>query len=201
MGGFGCSRGSEYGTNIYDVVGASMLARTLKMLDWVAAHASIATALIAAVALLVAWRSLLSQRDTARKRAALDFFLKTEMDTGMVKAFADFDDSIELLKKHENMPLKEFSEKYKAQYLNITHCLSIHELVAVGVYTSVLDKKVCYEYWADELRHARRDAQRVIEYVRTEDGGGTPYTFTELVKLADEWDECVRKIEANGKAN
>jgi hypothetical protein len=50
-------------------------------------YAQIATAFIATAALVVATWSLLTQKAVARRRAAIDFFLKTEMDEKMLTAY------------------------------------------------------------------------------------------------------------------
>jgi hypothetical protein len=158
-------------------------------LAWLAQHAPIVTATVAITAVWVAWRSLQTQRDTARKRAALDLFFKTEMDKSIATAFEQYDDHIKTLLANPAMPMNEFSEKHKLEYLNILSCLNIHELIAVGIYTCVLDEEVCYQFWSDEIRNARRDAIRVIEYVRTDGGGGSSNSYTEMVKLAKQWDD------------
>ena len=48
------------------------------------------TALIALVAAAIALRSLSRQKSIARKRAAIDFFLKTEMDQEMRQLYTRF---------------------------------------------------------------------------------------------------------------
>lgn len=166
-------------------------------LDWVAAHASIATATIAVFAVVVALRSLHSQRDTARKRAALDLFFKTEMDKSIAKGFEQFDDDIILLKEKEAMPMAEFAKTYKDAYNNMISCLNIHELVAVGIHEGVLDPKVCYEFWGDELMSARRDTMRVVDHYRK--NGGTRYSYSELEKLSDDWNRLLQEDEAKEK--
>ncbi len=41
-----------------------------------------------------------SEREIARKRAAIDFFLKTDLDSNMLEAHADFEAALKKLKKH-----------------------------------------------------------------------------------------------------
>jgi hypothetical protein len=57
------------------------------------------TAGIASGALVAAVISFTSQRETARKRAAIDFFLKTDLDHNMLEAHADFETTLKKLKK------------------------------------------------------------------------------------------------------
>jgi hypothetical protein len=50
-------------------------------------YAQISTAFVATGALIVATWSLLTQKAVARRRAAIDFFLKTEMDEKILSAY------------------------------------------------------------------------------------------------------------------
>src|SRR5262245_43673401 len=56
------------------------------------------TVAIALCALFVAVGSIRSQREIARKRAATDFFLKTEMDTAILQSHEKFLEAIDKLK-------------------------------------------------------------------------------------------------------
>jgi len=58
-----------------------LLGRTLVTLKEAAEYAPLVTASVAALAPLVAVVSILVQKGIARKRAAIDFFLKTEMES------------------------------------------------------------------------------------------------------------------------
>jgi len=52
--------------------------------------APIVTAVIALLAALIAVVSILNQRSIARRRAAIDFFLKTQMDATGIELYNDF---------------------------------------------------------------------------------------------------------------
>ncbi len=62
----------------------------LQTWEVVAKLAPIGTVLLAMAAVLVAYRALRVQRDVARKRAAVDFFLKTELDKRAVEAAKNY---------------------------------------------------------------------------------------------------------------
>ena len=94
------------------------------------------------------------------------------------------------------MPVWVFRERHKDAYLNIVSCLNIHELVAVGIFTQVLDEEVCYQFWSDALIFACRDARPIMEYIRTGDGGGSKYTYADMVKLAARWMEREKREAA-----
>ncbi|WP_426443401.1 DUF4760 domain-containing protein [Bradyrhizobium genosp. P] len=58
------------------------------------------TALIAGGALIAAVTSISSQREIARKRAAMDFFSKTEMDRDTLASHKKFTDAVAMLETH-----------------------------------------------------------------------------------------------------
>lgn len=64
--------------------------------------APIATAGIAVAAATIAYCALCVQRNLARKRAALDLFLKTEMDKSMVEALHGSEDAMKKFKEHND---------------------------------------------------------------------------------------------------
>jgi hypothetical protein len=57
----------------------------------IAKLAPIATAIGAGVAAIIAYCSIRVQRAIARRRASIDFFLKTETDSYMLKAWEEFE--------------------------------------------------------------------------------------------------------------
>ena len=67
------------------------------------------TALIAGVAALLALLSLKAQLDIARKRAAIDVFLKTEMDQGMNAAYREYVEGLKLSKGYPD--IDEFEQE------------------------------------------------------------------------------------------
>src|ERR1700737_2963985 len=58
------------------------------------------TPLVATIAGIVAIISILVTKSIARKRAAIDLFLKTDMDKGMVDAHIAFEEAVIALKEH-----------------------------------------------------------------------------------------------------
>src|SRR6266567_808242 len=98
------------------------------ILEPAAKLAPIATALIALVASCIALWAIRAQRDIARRRAAIDFFLKTEMDetvTKLYRRFKELSPTIDqLVAKPDLMDTQE--------YHDIRAFLNICELIAVG---------------------------------------------------------------------
>jgi hypothetical protein len=77
------------------------------------------------------------------------------------------------------------SELTRPHYLAIRKYLNVHELIAVGIYREVLDRDVCYAYWADTLTNGYRDAKPVIDYVRNRPKN--KFTYSDLELLNAEW--------------
>jgi hypothetical protein len=67
--------------------------------QWLKIHivpvAPLITAFIATIAGIVAVISIIVTKQLARRRAAIDFFLKTEADKSMVEIFQRFDESLD----------------------------------------------------------------------------------------------------------
>lgn len=143
------------------------------------------TAAVAFFALVAAYRSIESQREIARKRAAMDFFAKTEMDSHTLKQHKDFKIACDTLKCHlnENKPIDEFSKT--EAYRHIRDYLNLHELMGVGINREVFDDFVCEDFWAGELHRAWRDTKPLIEWIqnRPDEAG----TYVEFLRVHDRW--------------
>jgi hypothetical protein len=103
-------------------------------------YAQISTAFVATAALVVATWSLLAQKAVARRRAAIDFFLKTEMDEKMLAAYNIYVENktkIPLYSDMRDFCLTEHYDHVRA-YLNVL------ELMAVGVHNNTFDERICY---------------------------------------------------------
>ena len=73
---------------------------TLAWYDRLLPYAPYATALIALAALGTAIAAILTQTRVARRRAAIDFFLKTDLDHNMLEAHREFRVAVKELKLH-----------------------------------------------------------------------------------------------------
>jgi hypothetical protein len=163
-------------------------------LDWAAAHASIGTTIVATCALITAIISIIVQKSVARRRAALDFFVKTDLDEKMLTAFDNFHKSIEVLNKAPDPISFCTSEETRKDYLCIRKYLNVHELVAVGIREAVLDPDVCYSYWGDTLTNNYRVAKPVLDFLATREKN--KYTYSDLQELNARW--VKRKNKATG---
>jgi hypothetical protein len=153
----------------------------------IARIAPIVTAVVAIAAGALAWISIATQKSIARRRAAIDFFLKTEMDDKMLDAYKDSRDGFESLR--EGTPVELFGQTpaTKAMYKCVRKYLNVHELMAVGIHHKVLSDKVCYAYWADELMKDYKAAEALIAHIRVTEGEGTEYTYKDLERLNQSW--------------
>jgi hypothetical protein len=147
----------------------------------VSSLAPIATAGIALLAAGVAYCALSVQRDLTRKRAAIDFFLKTETDETIANAYKATDDI--RVKYTESGSIGEIIKNYD-DLITVTHFLNIFELLAVGIHTKIFDEDICFDYWSSNLITRHREWKLLIE--PTEKKYGAP-SYTNLVQLATHW--------------
>jgi Domain of unknown function (DUF4760) len=154
---------------------------TMHDLPWarIATYAPIVTASVAVLGGAIALTSIIVQRNLARRRAAVDFFLKVEMDEKMMQAYERFESATEQLKatSKEQLP--------KNMYEDIRKFLDIFELFAVGIRNRIFDHRICYHYWSDTVRDGVRDAQQIIIHARNEPGGEK--TYGQILLLNKRW--------------
>lgn len=148
------------------------------------------TALIAGGALSAAWISIRTQREIARKRAAIDFFLKTEMDSHLLSAHKKYRTGIEVLETHlaAGKTLEAFTKT--KEYDEIRDYLNVHELLAVGIHRDVLDDHVSFEFWHRELMRACAKTANLIAYVQTLPD--SQKTYVDLVALCKRWEDRLK---------
>jgi Domain of unknown function (DUF4760) len=154
------------------------------MIDW-GSIPQWGTAVIAAGALYVGYRSIQSQREIARKRAAMDFFAKTEMDRETLKAHKSFTEAVKQLKAGLIGGKIDPQFADTGPYFDIRDYLNLHELMSVGLVQDVFDDDVCYFFWSSELKRAYESTLPLIEYVQTLPG--EKGTYVELVKVVKRW--------------
>jgi len=164
-------------------------------LDWVAAHAPIATASIALIASIVAMRAIQVQRSIAKNRAAVDFFIKTEMDQPMLTAHAKYEAAALVLSKHTDNSTLMAKFEASDEYAYVRSYLNIHELLAVGIRKGVIDEDVAYHFWADTLIRHCNECELLIKRLRLRPDHGAAYL--ELTNLYDRWKARVEKWHRN----
>jgi hypothetical protein len=84
-------------------------------------YAPYSTALIASGALVTAIVAICTQARVARRRAAIDLFLKTDLDQNMLDAHRDFEATVKKLKPHlaAGGTVKAFEEANVEEYRQI----------------------------------------------------------------------------------
>ncbi|MGY3690835.1 hypothetical protein ACVIGA_000915 [Bradyrhizobium sp. USDA 3240] len=153
--------------------------------DWMAAHAPIATATIALIASIVAMRAIRVQRSIAKNRAAVDFFIKTEMDQPMLTAHAKYEAAALVLSSHTANSTLMAQFEASEEYTHVRSYLNIHELLAVGIRKGVIDEDVAYHFWADTLIRHCNECELLIKRLRQRPNHGAAYL--ELTNLHSIW--------------
>jgi Domain of unknown function (DUF4760) len=122
--------------------------------------APIITAAIAFGAAWLALASLRTQKDIARKRAAVDVFLKTEMDKDMLRAYRAYEDGLDKSKQYNN--IAQFMTSDIDAYRSVRTYLDINELICIGITNEAFDQRVCYGFWHGILNRAKTEGAAVI---------------------------------------
>jgi hypothetical protein len=148
-----------------------------------AKFAPLVTATIALGAALIALHAIGVQRDVARRRAAIDFFLKTEMDKTIVDLYEKFRQVAPTIKSLPS--ISDFAKS--GDYRDIRAFLNICELIAVGINQNAFSERVSFNYWGDVLPNSYRDAKSLIEYIRSTPGEGSAETYADLEKICKKW--------------
>lgn len=165
-------------------------------------YAPLATPVVAIAASIVAGviavYSIAAQRRIARRRAALDIFFKTELDKSLIDAYDAYHDSVKMLSGLPPMSYDQLKLEHSDHFRNVRAYLSIHELIAVGIKTKVLDEGVCYEFWGSELINGDKECKQVIKACQATN----PFMYCELEYFADRWrqqkaDELVQLRKRN----
>jgi Domain of unknown function (DUF4760) len=149
--------------------------------ETVAKLAPIGTALIALVAAITALCAIRAQRDIARRRAAIDFFFKTEMDATAIGLYNKFKTHAPSITSMPTIP------QAWTDYREVRAFLNICELIAVGIKNKAFSESVSYAYWGDVIPQSYRTAKQLITNIRNTPGEGSRYTYEDLEKLAEEW--------------
>jgi hypothetical protein len=152
----------------------------------IAPYAQIGTAIVAIAAVVVATWSLLAQKAVARRRAAIDFFVKVEMDEKMLKAYDLYVES--KAKMPSSSSMKEFYRTEDCDH--VLDYLNILELMAVGVHHNTFDQRICFVYWCDFIKEAVADCRPLLDYLRARKSGG--HAYEDLVRLEKRWTSAKR---------
>jgi hypothetical protein len=144
------------------------------------------TAIVAVTAVGVAAIGIAVQKNVARKRAAVDFFIKTEMDKHLLDAYDEFWDGI---KRMNTMALIDFAtaedKDIQKYYFAVRKYLNVHELIAVGLKNGMFDNQTCYDFWCDVLIRGVDASRPLIDLLRQRPGHEE--TYSELDRLYDSW--------------
>jgi hypothetical protein len=155
----------------------------VQFLENLAKLAPLATAGIALIAALIALFAILAQRDIARRRAAIDFFLKTEMDQTGIDLYNDFKKISPIIATHPS--IADFSKT--EEYQKARAFLNVCELIAVGINQGAFSERVSFAYWGDVLPNAYKATLPLIKYVRDNCDDGSAATYIDLERICKKW--------------
>jgi len=155
----------------------------LDTFELAAKFAPLVTAATALGAGIIAWLAIRAQRDIARRRAAIDFFLKTEMDQTMIDLYNNFRAIAPSIALSPSIP--EFSKS--KDYQQVRAFLNICELIAVGINEGAFSERVSLAYWGDVLPYAYKASLPVIEHVRKSSGDSSALTYIDLENICKRW--------------
>src|SRR5271170_1146876 len=145
--------------------------------------APILTALIAFGAATIAWFALRAQKKLAGHKAALDFFLKSEMDHQMVDIYEKYDIALQALESASDGEV--FKKSNPEEYKQVRRFLNIVELMALGVRKKAMDQDVCRDFWYNIVTRAASKGKKIIDHVQLQPG--SELTYQEIVNLGESW--------------
>lgn len=151
-----------------------------------AIYAPLVTATVATIAGGIAYYSIHVTRTIARKRAAIDFFLKTEADKSIVDIFQRFDESLQTVNNDIDAGRMLSEITSTPHYKDVHTCLNIHELLAIGVANEVFDERVAYHYWSAALVGHKKKAEKLINFSREAPDDYSAYIG--MLKLSEVWE-------------
>jgi len=147
--------------------------------QWITAGVAVCAAIIAVTGIAV-------QYVVAKKRAAIDIFLKTETDKHLLESWDGFWAGLDHMK---TMTVDDFCRSkdsiVRNHYFAVRKYLNLHELIAVGIKNGMFDGRTCHNFWSGVLLRCVREARPVIEHVRNRPGQEA--TYLELLNLYDDW--------------
>jgi hypothetical protein len=127
--------------------------------QWITAVVAVFAVVVAATGIAVQWR-------LARKRAAIDFFLKTEADKYLLEAYDEFWNGIRLMNA---MKIEDFctseDKAVRNSYFAVRRYLNVHELIAVGIHNGMFDTRTCFDFWSGVLFQCVEAAKPVLSHV------------------------------------
>jgi Domain of unknown function (DUF4760) len=136
--------------------------------DKVLPYAPLVTPIVAVAAGAIALYSVHVTRTIARKRATIDFFLKTEADKSILELFQNFTDHVGVVKTQIDDQKSLIEIMKTPEYKTVHACLNMHELIAVGIEHKVFDETVAYGFWNGALVGHCASANQIIDFSRTD---------------------------------
>jgi hypothetical protein len=155
--------------------------------------AQILTPIIAVGAGVIAIWAILAQQAIARRRASIDFLIKTELDPQLLKAWDDFKASLDKLKQAGASRMMS-DENYKADSRALETYLGIHEMIAIGINNKIFDENIFFEYWRYAMSSYIDKSDDFIREFRTK--REAPRIFEHTIALNKRWKVKLDRLHA-----
>lgn len=147
-------------------------------------YAPLATLAVGCVAAMFAYWGIQSQRGIARRRATLDFIMKTETDGDMIRARLKF---IELTKNINGLgPWAALDKENTDETQKIKLILNEFELIAIGIKQGIIDKNLyCNWFKSGAIKHWDH-AEPFVNILRSRTGNNALYAeFQQFILSID----------------
>jgi hypothetical protein len=139
------------------------------------------TAVVALGAAAIAVYSITVQRQIARKRATIDFFLKVSMDKESLETYEMF--KVQIDKFHSSFNYDIYIKT--TPYIKVRIWLNICELISVGINRKVFDDRLAFDCWGDVLPWCYDQCEPLIQSFRAHDG--SELSYIDLQTVAHRW--------------
>ncbi len=101
-----------------------------------------------------------TQRELAKKRTTLDFFLRTETDGRTLDLWKSYNTALSLLAE---MPLAQFKTSHREEYEDIKNYLNVFELLACGLKSGALDEEIAKSFFWNAIVHGYTATRELLE--------------------------------------
>jgi hypothetical protein len=154
-------------------------------LDGIVRYAPLLTAATALAAVVLAWLAIGAQKEIARKRASVDFFLKSDLDSANLAASRMFEPDADIVTKAIGKGKTYADIQGMCQYKTVYEYMNTHELLTIGMNNGIFDEKICFEYWGAALVGHCGAAKEILIMTRNQSGNETAYV--EVLELNERW--------------
>lgn len=142
----------------------------------------LAVLLSATIGACIAWRSITTNRDIARKRATLDVILKSESDYYFERIYSVFASEKKRKSGLEALLNADTDSERKAK-LEVDNFLNHYELIAISISQNILDEEFYKDWMRSTYIKHYKESEAYIEGIRKDN----PKAYICFEGLAKKW--------------